>query len=77
MNFALRDEDRPLIEAAIQLGDWLLTQEVTPEQVRAIRWLQDALRRLPRPTLGMDAEYGFRVVDADLHAWNGIGKPPP
>jgi len=63
MKYDLRAEDWPLIEAAIRLGDWLVSQpEVTEEQQKAIRCLQSALRRLPEASPGVDVEYGFSAV---------------
>jgi hypothetical protein len=68
MQFPLRKEDGPLIEAAIRFADWLLVQpETAPEQCVAIRWLREALRRLPEPTFGYSADFGFRVTDERIY----------
>ena len=68
MQFPLRKEDGPLIEAAIRFADWLLAQpETTAEQGDAIRWLRDALRRLPEPTFGYSFDCGFRVTDERIY----------
>lgn len=70
--FQLKEEDLSLIEAAVELGDWLIRHGATDMQREVIRLLQDALRRLPEPTRSLNADYGFRVEDrrvreADRH----------
>jgi hypothetical protein len=67
MPFNLRPEDERLIDAALVLGDWLAAhQGSTAEQVRIIRTLQTALRRLPDDSPDVyHAEYGFAFIPAN------------
>jgi hypothetical protein len=66
MEFQIKPEDEPLIQAAIGMGDWLLAHpDTTEEQKQAIVLLQDGLRRLPAVTLGLNADYGFSIISAD------------
>lgn len=49
--FQILPEERPLIEAAIKLGDWLWQQEsVKKQQKQFIKELQCALSNLPDST---------------------------
>lgn len=68
LTFNLRPEDRRLIDAAIILGDWLVAHPaITSEQLRAVRALQAALRRMPEDSPDiLDAEYGFTIAPPDL-----------
>jgi len=66
MEFQIKLEDKPLIQAAIGMGDWLLAHpDTTEEQKQAIVLLQEGLRRLPAVTPGLDADYGFSIVAAE------------
>lgn len=60
--YTLREMDRPLIDAALKLGDWILDQPDTGRgQKKAVTALQDALRCLPGRPPWIIAEYGFHV----------------
>jgi hypothetical protein len=60
--YELRPGDRPLIEAALRLGDWILARpDVTDRQRAAVGVLQAALRGLPAAPPNLIAEYGFHV----------------
>lgn len=62
MEFQIKPEDEPLIQAAIGMGDWLLAHpDTTEEQKQAIVLLQDGLRHLPAIMPGLDAAYGFEI----------------
>lgn len=82
LKFPITEEHKPLIDALIRMGDWLAGQELaTPDQVKAIRTLQGALARLPEPTPGIDAEYGFSAVIGEgfftllpEDAWQGLAR---
>jgi hypothetical protein len=82
MKYDLRPEDYLLVEAAIKLGDWLASyEETTPEQIDAIRYLQNALRRLPESSPDVNAQYGFRAikgrgffVEMPDDAWQGVSR---
>lgn len=69
MEFQIKPEDEPLIQAAIGMGDWLLAHpDTTEDQKQAIVLLQEGLRRLPAVTPGLDAAYGFEI-------WTGEHEP--
>jgi hypothetical protein len=60
--FDIRAQDRPLIAAALRLGDWLARHpDTTASQREAIPVLREALRRLPQESAGLDVSYGCRV----------------
>jgi hypothetical protein len=62
VSYVLRPQDQALIDAAIQLGDWILAQrEAGRSQRKAVAALQDALRKLPGEPPDMVAEYGFHA----------------
>ena len=63
MNFILRDEDWPLINAAIKLGRWIYKQDITNDKKEIVNKLIEALSILPVPTIGLNAEYGFHVLE--------------
>ncbi len=74
MEFQIKPEDEPLIQAAIGMGDWLLAHpDTTKEQKQAIVLLQDGLRRLPAVTPGLNADYGFSIA-ATEDAVTGIDR---
>lgn len=58
--FAIREQDWPLIESAIQFGDWL-KRHAAAQDIAKVDRLQDALRRLPETTPALEVEYGFTV----------------
>ncbi len=59
MRFRLRPADFKLVNSAIQLGDWILAQpEAKPEQRLAVESLNEALRKLPELTEGLDLSFG-------------------
>lgn len=61
----------PIIQAAIQLGDWLLSLENLTEQDKtAIKAVQQALQRLPEVEEDILAMYGFSFERGD--AENGL-----
>lgn len=62
MNYLISDTERPLIAAAIQLGDWLLAQrEISRKQKKVVTQLLEALRRLPEVSPKIAGEYGFQL----------------
>ncbi|MDO8825016.1 hypothetical protein [Methylophaga sp.] len=61
----------PIIQAAINLGDWLLTLEnLSDEDKSAIKAVQDALKKLPEIDEDILAMYGFSIERGD--ADNGL-----
>lgn len=52
---------RPLVDAAIRFGDWLLTLNPTTVERAVIRAMQGALGRLPSETPNLDAAYAFEI----------------
>lgn len=83
MEFQIKPEDEPLIQAAIGMGDWLLAHpDTTKKQKQAIVLLQDGLRRLPTVTPGLDAAYWFEVVTGEhepvglFRSWEVSLSPP-
>ena len=65
--YDLREIDFPLLDAALELGDWLLRQsETTAEQSHAITLMVDFLQCLPtQPRVGFAGEFGFSYVMED------------
>ncbi|MGH7500608.1 MAG: hypothetical protein ACREL7_02510 [Longimicrobiales bacterium] len=61
MTYILRPDDRPLVEAAVRLGDWILEQRVSRKERKAIEKLQHALRNIEHAAGGFTAEYGFEA----------------
>jgi hypothetical protein len=61
MTYILRAEDRPLIEAALRLGDWILGERISRKQRKTVEKLQDALRVLERSPARITAEYGIEA----------------
>ncbi|HAD32344.1 MAG TPA: hypothetical protein DCE77_12280, partial [Methylophaga sp.] len=56
----------PIIQAAINLGDWLLSLENLSEQDKtAIKAVQDALQKLPEIDDDILAMYGFSFERGD------------
>lgn len=56
----------PIIQAAINLGDWLLSLENLSEQDKnAIKAVQDALKKLPEIDEDILAMYGFSIERGD------------
>jgi len=70
--YDIRPEDHPLIDTAVQFGEWLGCQpEVTEEQQRAIAQMLAFLRNLPAPEpAGLVGEFGFEFRLNDP-AWAG------
>jgi hypothetical protein len=67
--FQIAAAEKPLISAAIQLGDWITAQRDTSRKQRKIvGQVQQALRQLPAVAKGVTAEYGFH-----LRTMNGDG----
>jgi hypothetical protein len=66
MQYDIRPQDRPLVLAALELGDWILGQEgITEPQRDAVQALQSALFRLPDASPEIAGEYGFNVRYGD------------
>jgi hypothetical protein len=61
MTYILRPDDRPLIEAALRLGDWILGEKISRKQRKAVEALQDAIRSLERAPERITAEYGIEA----------------
>lgn len=63
LKYDIRPQDEALVEAAIDLGDWILSQKSTSRsQRRAVVALQKALRGLPWVEWSAETiEYGFHV----------------
>lgn len=72
MSHILLDKTHPpIIQAAIQLGDWLLSLENLTEQDKtAIKAVQQALQKLPEVEEDILAMYGFSFERGD--AENGL-----
>lgn len=67
MPHILLDKTHPsIIQAAINLGDWLITLEnLKDEDKSAIRSVQDALKKLPEIDDDILAMYGFSIERGD------------
>ena len=63
MDFIIRNDDWPLINAAIKFGEWLRKQDIDNEQKGKIDNLINALKILPKPTIGLDAVYGLHILE--------------
>lgn len=61
MTYILRPDDRPLIDAALRLGDWILGERLSRKQRKAVEKLQDAIRDLERGPQRLTAEYGIEA----------------
>lgn len=72
MPHILLDKTHPLIiQAAINLGDWLLTlEDLSVQDKTAIKAVQDALKKLPEIEEDILAMYGFSFERGD--ADNGL-----
>ncbi len=59
--YDIRPEDKPLIDAAINLGEWLSNQAITSDEEKsAIQKMLTFLNNLPSPPPeGLNAEFGF------------------
>lgn len=70
MTHILLDKNhQPLINAAIQLGDWLLTLDnVMDADKSAIKAVQTALKKLPEIEGGTLAMYGFSIERGDQNS---------
>lgn len=75
MKYLIAETERPLITAAVQLGEWVLAQrDITRKQKKIVTQMLEALRALPQVTNGVSAEFGFdsnTVQNGDLlhRAW--------
>jgi len=63
MNFIIRNEDWPLIKAAVKFGEWLRKQDISIEQKEKVDKLINALNSLPKPTIGLNADYGLHILE--------------
>jgi hypothetical protein len=62
LQFQISETERPLITAAVQLGEWLLAQrEINRKQKKIVTQMLDALRRMPEVTDSVAAEFGFQL----------------
>lgn len=65
-NINLTKQHKPLIQAAIKLGDWLLSlPEIKGEDAEVIKSIQQALAKLPKLNDGTLAMYGFSIERGD------------
>lgn len=72
MPHILLDKTHPtIIQAAIHLGDWMITLEnLTEEDKTAIKGVQEALKKLPAIDDDILAMYGFSIERGDVD--NGL-----
>ncbi len=64
LKWHIRDEDKPLINAAIQLGEYIKNHnQTTPLQKHTVSQVQNCLKDLPNYTPGISASYELRVVN--------------
>jgi hypothetical protein len=62
LEYLIATNEKPLITAAIDLGDWITAQrEISRKQRKIINEVQQALRQLPRFSRGVTGEYGFQL----------------
>ena len=62
----LDNAHKPIIKAAIKLGDWLLSlKNLTEQDKNAVMSVQRALNKLPKINDGMLAMYGFSIERGD------------
>jgi hypothetical protein len=65
-NMLIDKSHKPLIKAAINLGDWLLTLDrLSDEDRNAIKAVQQSLTKLPKIKDGTLAMYGFSIERGD------------
>jgi hypothetical protein len=65
-NILLDKSHKPLLKAAIRLGDWLLSLDALSEDDKqAVRAVQKALDKLPKLNDGTLAMYGFSLEEGD------------
>lgn len=61
-NINLTNEHKPLIKAAIGIGDWLSARpELSDDDVALVKQIQQALTKLPKLNDGTLAMYGFSI----------------
>jgi len=64
LKWHIRDEDKALINAAIQLGEYIKNHpQITPVQKHTISQIQNCLKDLPNYTPGISASYELRIVN--------------
>ncbi len=64
LKWYIRDEDKPLINAAIQLGEYIKNNpQTTPIQKLTISQIQNCLKDLPNYTPGISASFELRIVN--------------
>jgi hypothetical protein len=65
-NIIISKQDKTLINAAIKLGDWLLSlPEVSELNARKLRAIQQALKKLPKISDATFSMYGFSIERGD------------
>ncbi len=75
--FVIHPEEEKLIEAAINLGNWIICQpDITEDQKIIIQEVQAAFRKLPEATFGLNACYEFRANNVEIDNWNGKEPVP-
>jgi len=70
-----REQDKPLIEAAIKLGEYIKNHPLTTQvqKLTAIQ-IQNCLRNLPHYTSGIMASYELRIVNDPDYSGQGIRR---
>ena len=62
MKFEIAESERPLISAAVALGEWLLAQrDINRKQKKIVTQMLEQLRQLPEVPPRVAAEYGFQL----------------
>jgi len=75
LKWHLREEDKPLINAAIQLGEYIKNNpQTTPVQKRTILQIQNCLKNLPNYTPGITASYELKIVNNTDFSEAGIKR---
>jgi hypothetical protein len=64
LKWHIRNQDKPLINAAIQLGEYIKNYtQTTPAQKQTISQIQNCLKNLPNYTPGISAGYELNIVN--------------
>jgi hypothetical protein len=75
LKWHIREEDKPLINAAIQLGEYIKNHPLTtPVQKHTIFQIQNCLKDLPDYSPGITSSYELRIVNNPDFPEKGIKR---
>ena len=75
--FYIHPQERPLIDAAIRLGEWIAVRnELSAADREHVSRVLVALKRLPAVTPDISGSFGFEYGDDCVESWDGTGNVP-